>query len=401
MLTSTTNQKGSSRQSKAQLLASLLKMGLNTWKNLPTLPRGVPQSRPLRVPKRKVKPLQIREKSYSAPVALGETTVSRGARVSSQRNSTRVKHKELVFASIPGSTGFALQTFVHINPGIPASFPWLAGIAKNWEQYVVHRLEYSWVPIAPTSTQGDVILSPNYDASDPPPTTETQAVNCQGTITFPCWAPNRLVLDPKALMALGPRRYVRQSAVAGDIKTFDVANVAICSNNETGTSVIGKVFVEYDIEFFIPQNDPSGATQPLYTSVFVNSGVTTITNGINTTLLWNTVRYDPLQVGSAAISSTGIFTPPAGVYNVSYFVNLDDNFNENCLFTAWVEESGSIIGLAPTFNMGGASAGPGCTCVCMKTLVCSGADTVKFRCNVTGFAGVMTYINPEVYWTLA
>jgi hypothetical protein len=227
--------------------------------------------------------------------------------------SYRVVHRELVSASIAGSTTFTVQSALSINPGLSVTFPWLAPQAIQWEQYICHRLDVIWVPFAPTSTQGDVIISPEYDASELTPTTETQVSDSQDTVIDSCWKSIVCCLDPAAMQGLGPRRFVRGNALAGDIKTYDVAKVYVATNNETGTTAIGKLYIEYDFEFFKPQNSPSGLSSSTQVSQYTITSNATLTSGVATPALFAVITYDPLNFGAAV---AGVFTPPAGVYKI-------------------------------------------------------------------------------------
>jgi len=192
--------------------------------------------------------------SYSARVETLMPKITRTAR------SMRIAHRELVLSSVAGSTGFTVQNSLALNPGLTTTFPWLAPQAQQWEMYKVHRLRAEWIPIASTGTAGDVYLSPNYDASDPQPTTEVQAANNVNAVVDSVWKVLSCDLDPSSMMGLGPRKYVRPCAVAGDIKTFDIGKLFVCSNNEANTNTVGKLYLSYDFEFFTPQNDPSPAS---------------------------------------------------------------------------------------------------------------------------------------------
>jgi hypothetical protein len=51
-------------------------------------------------------------------------------KITSQNGVTRVKHSEVI-ANIPGNTLTALS----VNPGLTATFPWLASIASSYEMF--------------------------------------------------------------------------------------------------------------------------------------------------------------------------------------------------------------------------------------------------------------------------
>ncbi len=338
----------------------------------------------------------------TAPSAVGSIVKSSMPKISRSARSCRIAHRELVVASIAGSTTFTVQNFLALNPGLAATFPWLAPQAQQWEQYRCLKLNAEYIPIAPTSTQGDIIISPNYDSSDPQPTTETQAGNSQDSVTLSCWSAVIVPLDPSAMMGLGPRRFVRPSAVAGDIKTFDVGTLAICSNNETGTSAIGKLYLDYDFEFFIPQNDPSTATLPLQTSLFAYASANqTYTTSVAAVQNWNSKIYDPLGIGSG---SSGTFTPPAGVYLVYANICANDNGNETFTFKAEIIKNGASLSqpLVSTVRMFAGSS-PQLQNVVFGIVPCNGTDTIAVNVTLTGAAGTLIVVggNNQLLFRLA
>lgn len=249
----------------------------------------------------------------SAPVAVGTRIQTRAPQIQSRNNSTRVRmSSELVLAQVNSSVAFTVQQVIPLNPGFPNSFPWLSKTAVNWEQYRVHSLEFFWVPIAPTTAQGQVILSPSYDASDSPPTTLTMAANNWGSVSFSVWEEQRLRLDIQSMMALGPRRFVRSQAMAGDIKTFDVGFLSVCTNNcAADGNPLGSLYVSYDIEFFIPNSDPVARNVALQTSLLLRTSAQLINGTYSAINFAVSSSHNALAVVE---SSTANYTLPAGTY---------------------------------------------------------------------------------------
>lgn len=328
----------------------------------------------------------------SVPVAISTRVQTVQPIVSRSAKSMRIQHRELVLASIPGSVAFQNQFSLSINPGLSGTFPWLAPQAAQWEQYAVRKLIAQYVPIAPTSTQGDVIISPDYDASDPTPTTEAQAANAMDAVEDACWKRIDVVLDVPSMMGLGPRRYVRQGNVAGDVKTFDVAKLFVSTVNETGTSAIGKLYLDYDIEFFVPQNSPSPATAPDQTYMCKKSGAQTLTTGVSTAIAWEAALFDPLGFGNA---SSGVFTPAAGSYRIEVSGSFADSASEAFSGTLQIFKNGAAItqtGIS-AFSIPSAIGAACQQFLSTKAIVnCNGTDTVEARVTLTGAAGTLTTV---------
>jgi hypothetical protein len=162
-----------------------------------------------------------------------------------------VTHREYIKDFIVSAVDFAAQTYC-INPGCKATFPWLAQIAVNYEQYTIKRMAFEFISRVATTFGGSVGISTDYDVTDSPPTSSTEALNRQGTIESAAYRSIRSVLSPLALKALSGLRYVRSGNVAGDLKTYDSANVTVFSDTLSEIGNLGKVFVDYEIELITP-----------------------------------------------------------------------------------------------------------------------------------------------------
>ncbi len=318
---------------------------------------------------------------------MGMTTLQ--PKIQKSKQSFRVSHRELVVDTIAGSTGFTVQSCLKLNPGLATTFPWVSPLATQWEMYQCHKLIAWYVPIAPSNTQGDIILSPNYDASDPRPTTERQAMDNFGASINSCWNAFSCVLDPASMKPMA-RRYVRNCSVAGDSKTFDIGTLAVCSNNETGTTAVGKLFLEYDFEFFIPQNDPSPSTTPLYTSMFQRAALQGYTTAVAAPLQLDAPLYDPLGLGTPA---TGVITPPAGAYRYHFNTTVIDSAAE--VFSAVISMFKNGAALTPvqtaqtSQNEG---AGTQLNLALSGVVTCNGTDTIQVQITLTGAAGTLQVV---------
>jgi len=162
---------------------------------------------------------------------------------------SRIRHRELLSA-VAGTTTFTANAF-SVNPGIAATFPWLSTQAVGWEKYRFTRLAFCYYTRAPTSTQGSILLAPDYDAADAAPATETIAASYNGAVEDAVWKDTCCELDPKLFREL----FIRTTTLAAnlDIKTYDTATFFMCTTDATAASPIGKLWVEYDVELINPQ----------------------------------------------------------------------------------------------------------------------------------------------------
>jgi len=296
--------------------------------------------------------------------------------------ATRIQHREQI-GSVLGSVAFNAIKFA-CNPGIAATFPWLAAQAIQWEQYRFNKLNFEYITRTATTTVGSVLLAPDYDASDSPPTTEIQASTYQDSVENVPWKDICAVLQPSSMHALGPKKFVRSGLVAGaDIKTYDVANLYLCTVEETGNAAIGKLWVDYDVEFFIPQQSTSALVpSPTQTSFYTNHASTALPKNSNTAVPWDTKAFDPLGFGSP---TAGVFTPAAGAYLLIASICVSDpNVATNDTTDTAVLEIAKNGAALPTgsvncsvINYAGTSAIQW-NMVVQGLVSCNGTDTISF-----------------------
>lgn len=318
-----------------------------------------------------------------APVSIGQKQ-SFG---SNSRKSWRFKNSELI-ATVSGSVSFAANAY-DVNPGIAATFPWLSVEAVQWEQYRFHRLRFRYVTRSSTATAGSVILSPDYASKDLAPTTETQAVNTADAVEDSVWKEIHCELDPNSMFPTGPRKFIRSAAIGGDINLYDALRFYLCTVAESDTSAIGKLFVDYDVELFIPQNSPADSSGPSTMSMYLRASSQSFTNNTPAAIQWDAATYDPLRVGAPV---SGVVTPPKGVYQVSWQASFLDNTNESFQVNTYLYKNGSAVTGASTQSLAINSTGSGVNHSGQFIVTANGTDTFSVYANCQGSAGTLTCV---------
>lgn len=254
---------------------------------------------------------QTRNGLVGAPVAVSSTQQFR-VRAPMTRQS-RFSNSELI-ATVQGTVGFTAIKYV-ANPGLAATFPWLAVEASKWEQYRFHMLRFRYVTRTGTSTVGSVILSPEYSVRDPAPLNEVQATDTQDAVEDVPWAPISTTLDVAAMYPSGPRKLIRLGPTTGDINLYDSANLYVCTLEMAAAASVGKLWVDYDVEFFVPQNSAEAGTLPSATSFATRGADQKYSSGAQAVVDFGNFLpgFDPLGIGNPV---AGVYTPPAGVYYV-------------------------------------------------------------------------------------
>ncbi len=330
-----------------------------------------------------------------APVSYSTRVQTFRPKVVPTINGTRVRHRELLKDTVNGNmtwsstaTGCGLY---QLNPGLAVNFPWLSSVAQKWEQYRVHSLCVEFVPTSATSSPGEIILTPIYDASEPAPDSEQHAVDDAGTVADSVWKRVRIDFDPKAMMCPGPRKYVRSVQIAGDIKNYDVGYLFVSVNNCSGGGAIGKLYIEYDIEFFVPQFE-APPNRLLYSTQLTNAGNETYTTNTATPGFSSgvTTVFDPLGWAST-VAGSGVFTPPAGAYRISCSVGGSDSSNENFTVALQFYKNGQAINSLKFQNSAlSDGASPDLTVMGETLITLNGTDTFNVEITLIGAAGTLT-----------
>jgi hypothetical protein len=185
----------------------------------------------------------------------------------SKIKSTIITHKEYVMdviSSTNGNNNLALGTNLFAFPIQPAdsnSFPWLATVAQNYQEYrplgIVWEFK-STCGSAVSSTNnamGSVLMSTQYRASSLPFTNKQQMDNEQYATDIVPWsngchfiecAPHQTPLDTL---------YVRTGDVGTDsIEMYDLGTFYLATTGQQANGVVlGELWVSYQFELLKPQ----------------------------------------------------------------------------------------------------------------------------------------------------
>jgi len=251
------------------------------------------------------------------PVAVSTGMISMSPKFTFGNKSCRIVHRELCLTvTTTNSDDFDVRAALALNPGIANTFIWLSTQALGWEQYKFHMLRFRYLTRTGSSTAGSVMLIPDYDAADAAPTSEFTASSYEDCREDVIWKDQLCVLDPKAMCGLVDRHNTRFGALNAnlDIKTYDVGNlyVAVVGTGSAPAN-IGKLWVEYDVEFFKPQLPPGGVAE-VYGGL-VTGGNMSAGNpyGTTATVNANSVGISVDNASNLTISNPGTYAISSGV----------------------------------------------------------------------------------------
>lgn len=205
-----------------------------------------------------------------------------------------IRHKEYL-GPISGSTAFQVQKTYSINPGLAATFPWLSGIAGQFEQYTIKGMVFQYVPTSGSftgnsSALGVVMIQTAYRATEDPPIDKQELLNeyWSTEVVANCGTIHPIECNPKE----NPFQvhYVRSEvSPPGEILMYDLAKTFVATQGMDNTGVVGDLWVTYEIELKKPivRSNAIAYTSGYYIANYDNIATPTNFFGSNQTVLYS------------------------------------------------------------------------------------------------------------------
>jgi hypothetical protein len=237
----------------------------------------------------------------------------------------RVQHTEIIREVV--STGADQEIVFDMNPGLLGFLPWMSQLANSYEQWQLKHISFEWIPAVPTTTNGDVQLSTDFDPLDADSQTFIQAMNAPGAVSASPYSP--FVHDPSEflLRAISDRLFVREGLVNSALKrTSDAGKLRFLASgvDTPASSRIGFIVANYDIELFAPEYDDSIVDRDgSWTLIQLQSTGTAITAGVPASIIQIGAELAVNGLGIGLTPAFGNLTFPRGWYKVTNSVNLD------------------------------------------------------------------------------
>lgn len=182
-----------------------------------------------------------------------------------------ISHREFIQDVVSsGTTGaFKIETFP-INPAMPETFPWLAGVAQNFEEYQIHGMVFEFKSttsnFSTTQNLGTVVMATQYNSLSPVFTNKQEMENYQfGVSTNPSC---NLMHAVECETFLNPVHtlYVRSGPVTtGDLRLYDLGKFSIASVGlPAANTTIGELWVTYQIKMLVPKLGDSASVADHY-----------------------------------------------------------------------------------------------------------------------------------------
>jgi hypothetical protein len=197
-----------------------------------------------------------------APAARSRVTTTKQARVRSTLNHINIIHRELIALLDASTTEFPLNSYP-INPANSIMFPWLSQMTGQWETYKFRKLVFTYVSQSSTASDGSITISVDFDPLDAPPTDIQSMMSMVNTVSGPLWAGQDGSLSQRAstqnLSKQKSYYLAEQNPPGSDLKTYNIGNLFVSVSSGTGAVIpkVGQLWVDYDVDFFTPQQGVS------------------------------------------------------------------------------------------------------------------------------------------------
>ncbi len=174
-------------------------------------------------------------------------------------NSTRqtniVCHREYL-GDITGTAAFN-NTSYPLNPGLFTTFPWLASVAQNYQQYRLHGIVFEFrsliTDFVTSGAPGVVIMSTNYNADSPVYNSKQEMENAEYAVATKPTVNLMHGIECNTNQTVLNELYVRSGNVPAnqDLRLYDLGNFQIATQGNP-TQLLGELWVSYCVEFFKP-----------------------------------------------------------------------------------------------------------------------------------------------------
>jgi hypothetical protein len=172
--------------------------------------------------------------------------------------TTRTAFEEIrseMIGYVTAPPGFNVLTFL-IQPGIAATFPWLSGIATNFQTYRFERLsfEYRTRVSEYVAGAGSIVGYVDYSNADAPADTYQAAGNMETATSNSPYRGMTVTPNPtdmsRGIQLKGTRR---QGENVNNLPLYDSGRFHLCTDNPDAQTLWGEIWVHYHVRFFTPQ----------------------------------------------------------------------------------------------------------------------------------------------------
>lgn len=178
-----------------------------------------------------------------------------------QQHATIVRHREFVSdVVVPAVPATFTNTSYALNPGLADTFPWLAGLSKNYDQYQILGMIWEFRSLSGNTATGgalgSVVLATDYDAADSAYATKVYMENSEYATSNKPSLDTIHVIECDPALTHSPIKFLRHTAVPSgkDVRLYDHGKFQIATTGLPGSAgdVIGELWCSYEIAFYKP-----------------------------------------------------------------------------------------------------------------------------------------------------
>lgn len=264
-------------------------------------------------------------------------------------DSATITHREYIqdVISGTGTPSVFTTTVLAINPGQQTTFPWLASIAANYEEYELQGMVFEYVAtsgesVASANTAlGTVIMATEYDPTKPAFANKQAMENYSfATSSKPACSFLHAIECKKERTPVN-RLYVRTGANSGtDLRWTDFGNFTIATvGTQAAGTTLGELWVTYKIKLLKPRlpitlglggqeetghvaRTGSTSAAPLGTTTFASSGALALAI-TGTTITWfsppGSTWLVTVSINAATSATALVASTLVGANNINIF----------------------------------------------------------------------------------
>jgi hypothetical protein len=312
--------------------------------------------------------------------------------------SVVIRHREFV-KQISATTGFSVEAFI-INPGLAATFPWLSGIARRFQEYEIRGMVWHYVPTSGSavsstnSALGAVMMQTSYRATDSAPSSKQELLNeywASESVPSETFC-HPIECDPKE----NPFQvhYVRsvENLIGTEPLLYDMGKTFVATQGMQGTNVVGDLWVTYEIELKKPVLASSVVTPTEFTSISFPAPAPA---AIYQNEAIKEVYFGGIDLKFNLGSTVTFGANTSGVYNIFVYVYLAAGFTGQVQWASNPSFTGNCS-LSVTATLGGQSYWNST----MVGTVSTSLNSVSFAIAVAKTPGAIGTVQlPTATWT--
>lgn len=258
-----------------------------------------------------------------------------------------VRHREFI-TQITGSQNFTVQAAYQLNPGLIETFPWLSGIASNFQEYTIKGMVFHYIPTsgnavsATNGALGSVMIQTTYRSTDSAPASKIEMLNeywaCESV-------PSETFCHP---IECNPKenpfnvQYIRKQGVpTGDSQLmYDLGTTYVATAGQQADNfTLGDLWVTYEVELRKPliSSNVTSATET-FRSKWVGGTISAVTGSI-------------FPTNATSVSTSGLLPVTAALKRITIPQNLLGTFYVSVVVGSNAGVNGTLnFDVAPTLT---------------------------------------------------